>query len=422
MPKLYFYILGAIALIAVFIAFVGPSLARARWVEQAKLVADSEAGKYEFAQAVDIDRDTAVVAAPFDYLPHSRVRKGTVHVYTRSRDTWALQAKLFVPETQAGNYSSFGFSVAIDGNTILVAASLVRDNPNIPVYFFTRSGETWSLKQAQLPLPHPSKTSSFINSVVISGDTAVAEGGRVYVFRRHSETGTWFYEAELEFPKQANDSSGVVAIDGNTIIVGGGIVGRGNTSSDRAAFVFVRDSATGSWSLQAELVPYSKDVGYRTTVAISGNTAVVGVPGENWDKGAAYVYERNSATSKWFQSARLVPNDVPPSFAYGFGGSVGIDGNTIVVGVSLEHRSSGGLQFVQTQKSVYVFERNSRTGRWSHSAKLRPQDLEQHWHDYGQRVSISGDLVMVAAPTRNNKFATSTAYIFKRVDSQKQSN
>lgn len=70
MPKLYFYVLGALALIAATIALAAPSLSKgSQWVEQAKLVSDNSAGEYEFAQAVTIDGDTAVVGVPYYGTP-----------------------------------------------------------------------------------------------------------------------------------------------------------------------------------------------------------------------------------------------------------------------------------------------------------------------------------------------------------------
>jgi FG-GAP repeat len=443
MPKLYFYVLGALALIAATIALAAPSLSKGnKWVEQAKLVSDNSAGEYEFAQAVAISGDTAVVGVPYygeltdinnagiitgevSQLGETRnirgyTKDGAAYVYHCSADTCALQAKLFLPKARTSRYSNFGSEVAIDGDTILVAAdSPKKDVPELPVYIFTRSGDSWLL-QAQLALPHPPQTSLDINSVALSGDTAVAgtDKNKVYVFRRHPATGTWSYEAELEGPRREDrfpkDSyfGNNVAIDGNIIIVSGG------AGKCPYAYVFVRESATASWFKQAELTPYSSDIGYGTNVALSGNIAVIGSPGENWDRGAAYVYVQNSTTGKWFQQTKLVPNDVPPFFSYGFGGSVAIDGNKIVVGVSLEHKASPNLfQPNRLEKAVYVFERNSRIGWRSQPVKLLPQDYEQVARKYGKRVGISGERVIIAA----GNLTTNSAYVFQRVDSRKQS-
>jgi hypothetical protein len=408
----HFYILGILAIIATAIALVIPSVFRgSQWVEQAMLVPDRKSDHLN--QSVALDGDTAVVG------DSEYAFKGAALVYNRSGNTWTLQAKLSIPKTPTEKYNDFGKSVAIDGDTILVAANdlVATNNATIlPLYIFTRSENTWSLQtQPTLPtLPHPPKTRFIdVNSVALAGDTAVAgTRGKVYVFRRYSSKSTWSYEAELKSPKPAYEFGETVAIDGSTIIVG----------RSCGAFVFVRDLATSRWSLQAELVPRPSNASScRTTVDISGNTAVVGIPGEKWNRGAAYVYEQSSVTGEWLQKARLVLDDVPPFFfIYGFGGSVGIDGKTIVVGISLEHRpSSFGFQLTPFKQSVYVFERNSYTGWWSYSTKLQPQNMVNDWYLYGRRVSISGNNVMITAPAGTSNSAN-IVYIFKRIEPSKK--
>lgn len=302
MIKPFFYMLGVVALIAATVAFVAPSLSKDKWVEQAKL--SIPRGLEDFGQDIAIDGDTAVVGARGYRLPNNHYYRGTAFVYTYSGNTWSEQAKLFLPQTQRNNYNSFGSSVAIDGDTILVAANLLADdNPyNVPLFVFTCSRNTWSL-QAQLTLPHPLKFKLFIKSVALKGDTAVAvAGGRILVFRRHATSGIWSYEATLSRPlpsnRQCDDPrfggsyhGNSVAIDNNTIIVSGG--GRVNCPY---AYVFGREEATGSWLLQAELTPHPREVVDKTAVALSGNTAVIGFTGDFVQRGAAYVYERDLAT------------------------------------------------------------------------------------------------------------------------------
>src|SRR5262249_35250737 len=112
------------------------------------------------------------------------------------------------------------------------------------VYVFVRNGATWS-QQAYLKAPNPDADDFFGNSVAISGDTivvgALAEGsnqttitngsgasnnnsaggaGAAYVFVRNGAT--WSQQAYLKASNaQANDLFGIsVAISGDTIVVG----------------------------------------------------------------------------------------------------------------------------------------------------------------------------------------------------------
>jgi type II secretory pathway pseudopilin PulG len=423
MPKLYFYVLGALALIAATIALAAPSLSKgSQWVEQAKLFSDNSAGEYEFAQAVAIDGDTAVVGIPYygeltdinnagiiagevSQLGETRnikgyTKDGAAYVYHCSADTCALQAKLFLPKARTSKYSNFGSEVAIDGDTILVAAdSPKKDVPELPVYIFTRSGDSWSLQQSHLALPYSLGATYSIKSVALSGDTAiVGVGGRLYVYRRQLSTGTWSYETELP--------AGLAAIDGNTVIM----------RESHAVSVFIRDAATSRWSRQAQLASYPRSV--RTNVALSEDTAVIGIPAEDSERGAVHVYVRDPATGQWSKQARFVPNDVPPFFQYGFGASVGIDDNRIIVGVSLGHLYSPNMfRPHRVEKAAYLYERDRRTQKWSQPVKLLPQDYKRVASEYSRRVSISGERVILNAGSIGT---TDSAYIFRRVDSQKQ--
>lgn len=413
MSKLYVYIFGIIALIALIasvFAIFAQSTPRVEWVEQAKLVSG---GKFsdDFGQAIAIDGDTAVVGAPTHYVPfHKHGGKGAIYIYTRAGNNWSLQAQMLVPDNQADSYNFFGSAVAIDSNTILIAAhAFARADPSAPIYIFTRTGSTWSL-QTQLSLPE--KSSPIYKSVAVDGDTAVVGvNGLAHVFRRNPATGTWFYEAKIQGPKEDYRFGGAVDIDGNTIIVGGG------DKYSRGAYVFERNSDTGSWFQQAELTLKGRDIGFGTAVAIFGNTAVVGAPREYLETGSTYVFERDPATDNWSQTAKLVPIDVPRFLAYNFGASVAIDSNNIAVGSSREAKAAF-LWPSWNKRGAYVFVRAPGTGRWLQQAKLLPHDYERVADIFGQRVSISGNQVIVSTGTSGR----GAAYIFKRLDSHQPTN
>src|SRR2546429_3317558 len=101
------------------------------------------------------------------------------------------------------------------------------------------------------------------------------------------------------------------------------------------------------------------------SVAVSGDTVVAGTPVDSSDSmyaGVAYVFVRDGGT--WNQQARLAPA-VPSAFAE-FGYSVTISGDTLVVGAPGE--DAGG----NAAGAVYVFGRHGTT--WSQQATLTPSD------------------------------------------------
>ncbi|MBN1510821.1 MAG: thrombospondin type 3 repeat-containing protein, partial [Phycisphaerae bacterium] len=88
-----------------------------RWVEVVKLRATDAAAGDEFGWSVAIDGDTAVVAADLD--DDHELNSGSVYVFERNaggEDNWGQVAKLTASDGAAGDF--FGQSVAISGDTI----------------------------------------------------------------------------------------------------------------------------------------------------------------------------------------------------------------------------------------------------------------------------------------------------------------
>jgi hypothetical protein len=97
---------------------------------------------------------------------------------------------------------------------------------------------------------------------------------------------------------------------------------------------------------------------------VGHDTIVVGTPnhsGAGERAGAAYVFERRAG--EWTQAGKLTASDAAP--LTGFGSTVAINGNTIVVGMLLN--GSG-----KRAGAAYVFERHE--GTWSEAARLGPEE------------------------------------------------
>jgi uncharacterized repeat protein (TIGR01451 family) len=144
---------------------------------------------------------------------------------------------------------------------------------------------------------------------------------------------------------------------------------------------------------------------FGASVAISGDTAVVGADSDNFAGsrfGSAYVFVRSGST--WTQQAKLTASDA--SAGDRFGWSVGISGDTVVVGAYLDDDAG------ESSGSAYVFVR-SGTG-WTEQAKLTASDASAG-DVFGLSVAISGDRVVVGAPEDNAAGTGSgSAYVFVR--------
>ncbi len=376
-----------------------PSMSPLSAVQQAELTAAPADAGAELGYSVAISGDTAVVGAPGDKVGANR-SQGAAYVFVRTGATWSQQARLTAADGAEGD--EFGTSVAISGDTVVVGASFATVGTNTyqgAAYVFLRSGTSWT-QQAKLTAGDGGGGDQFGTSVAISGDTAVvgapghgggAASGSAYVFVR--DTTSWSQQAELTVDDgSGNDQFGsAVAISGDTAVVGANLETVGSNPEQGAAYVFVRSGTT--WSQQAKLTDEdgasSDQFGY--SVAIYGDTAVVGAlattVGTTEDEGAAYVFVRSGTT--WSQQAQLSAADGQSDDW--FGCSVGISGDTVVVGAIMD---SVGTK--TDQGSAYLYLDNGTS--WSQQAKLTASNGAQ-WDKFGS-VAISADTVVAGAFNR----------------------
>ena len=163
---------------------------------------------------------------------------------------------------------------------------------------------------------------------------------------------SWLPQAELTASDgEANDSFGLsVAISGNTALVGCGGKDVGANFSQGAAYVFTSNGST--WGQQAELTASdgaALDL-FGSAVALAGNTAVVGAPSKLVGaiaEGGAYLFTTDGTS--WTQQAELLSPDGAAND--GLGGSAAILPNDeVVVGASA--KTVGTSSF---QGDAYVF-------------------------------------------------------------------
>ena len=243
-----------------------------------------------------------------------------------------------------------------------------------------------------------------------------------------------------------------VAVSGDTIVVGAfgessnatGVDGNQDDTSAGAAgaaYVFVR--IRGVWSQQAYLKASNTDAGdgFGISVAVSGDTVVVGAFGEssnatgvNGDQadnsapgaGAAYVFVRSG--TMWTQQAYLKASNTDQRDFFGY--SVAVSGATAVVGAIRESSNATGVNGSQTDNSAlaagaaYVFLRNGNV--WTQQAYLKASNTDTG-DSFGRSVAVSGDTIVVGADgeassatgvngnqTDNSALAAGAAYVFIR--------
>jgi len=276
-----------------------------------------------------------------------------------------------------------------------------------------------AVQQAQLTASDGAAYDEFGCSVALSGDTAVvgayvdtvganANQGSAYVFVRSGTT--WSQQAKLTaLDGAANDYfGGSVAVSGDTAVVGAYGDDVGANADQGSAYIFVRSGTT--WSQQAKLTAAdgaaSDQFGW--SVALSGDAAVVGARydtvGANPSQGSAYIFVRSGTT--WSQQAKLTAADGAVNDL--FGCSVTISGDTAVVGARNDKVGANAYQ-----GSAYVFVRSGTT--WSQQAQLTAADGAAN-DDFGTSIALSGDTAVAGADcdTVGANAYQGSAYVFVR--------
>jgi hypothetical protein len=375
------------------------------WVQQAKLTAsEGVAGdnpNLGEAVALSGDGNTALVGARLADVD-GKTNQGAAYVFTRGDDGWSEQAKLVAPDGAA--HDNFATSVALSGNTALVAATAIEK-----VYVFTRSsGGVWSPQATLTTDISENDDSDFGFSVALEGETAVVGApaadmganrsqGAAFVFARSGEA--WSQQAMLRAGdgREFDNFGFSVAVSGGTLLVGAGGADVGGATAQGAAYVFTRSN--GTWQQQAKLTAGDGFDNFGFSVALSGETALVGAIRANAERGAAYVFTRSGET--WEQQARLIADD--GAGQDNFGTSVALSEDSALIGARFADVAGRA-----EQSAAYVFTNSD--GTWEQQAKLTPDD-GVGGDQFGTSVALSQDTALVGAPADDGN--QGAAYVFQ---------
>lgn len=387
---------------ALVVELSAPALAQCEPVEIARFPTYAATYGDYYGRAIAMSADAIVIGVPWDESP--RIDEGgSVHVIERVRGSWVETQRLLaidvpVPFTQN---RQFGWSVAIEGRTILVGA---RTEPTGgSVYVFEKIGDSWT-RTARLTAGDAAPGATFGESVAISGERVLVgapgddehgfQSGAAYVFRRVD--GEWVEEAKLEasLPETEATFGTAVALDGETAIVGAPNSWFPKTIGGSASVFEHRD---GSWVETARLV--DADDGrldsFGVSVALEGDTALVGGGSEDMGLDSALFFER--VGGEWglvreFSDALDTSN--------GFGRSVALDGDRALVGAPTAE-DDGAIN----RGVVYAFERSA--GDWSQRHRIRGEEPKLP-RTFGFSVALVGSLALVS---HDNRTSASAAYL-----------
>ena len=216
---------------------------------------------------------------------------------------------------------------------------------------------------------------------------------------------------ELEEVKEFLESNKITASDGtqddyfgssvsiyeDTIVVGA----YGDDNRRGSAYIFEKNS-NGEFKqiqkIKPSILVWWDHFGY--SVSIYEDTIVVGAYGDNSYKSSAYIFEKNS-NGVWSQIQEITASD--GAAGDGFGGSVSIYEDTIVVGAPYDDDKGS------YSGSAYIFEKNSN-GEFKQIQKIESRYGDSNDY-FGASVSIYEDTIVVGA---HGNYYPGSGYIFEK--------
>ena len=377
---------------------------------------------------------------------------GAVYVFKRSGSLWRQEAYLKPSNPGLGNI--FGYSVAISGDSLAVGAPFESSNAvgvdgdqrneeasqSGAVYIFERFNTMWT-QVAYLKASNTGVGDSFGSSLSFSGDAlavgapgedtslegdgAAEESGAVYIFARTDST--W---RQTDYLKASNAGAGdrfgeSVTIHEDTLAVGApressaarGVGGDQLNNDGRwsgAVYVFTKNS--GQWTQDAYLKGINtEDLDlFGQSVALWGETIVVGAPGESSERGdvfnnglggsgAVYIFGRQGQS--WAQTGFLKAST--PGEGDLFGYSIDMSQDIITVAAIYESSAAVGVGGDEDDDSalrsgaIYVYRRRPGTNDWHQLAYVKASNTGEG-DQFGSSLATDGVRLASGAPMESS--------------------
>ena len=396
------------------------------WGEVRSIPPPSVALGGSFGDSVAISKHTVIIGAYND--DDNGTWSGSATIYQRDAEgVWRYVKKLLASDGAVSD--SFGIAVAIHGTTALVGAfrdDVDGNQASGSAYIFERDAggdNNWGEVKKLLAKDGQARD-EFGISVAISDNTALVgafedddsgyDAGSAYIFERHA--GGWHnwgqFKKLLASDGAEGDKFGAsTAISAKTLVVGARFDDDfGKDAGSAYIFELVEDE---QWELVTKLRASDGDSsdGFGSSVSISENTIVVGAVGDEENgsaAGAAYIFERDAGgVENWGEVRKLLASDGQPGDRFGHG--VAISGDTVLIGAYADTDNG------DYSGSAYLFQRNvGGVNNWGEVRKLLASDA-QAGDRFGRSVALSADTALIGAYGNDDQGADSgSAYIFQR--------
>jgi hypothetical protein len=353
--------------------------------------------------------------------------------FTKAWTTTTQEAQLSPSDGVANN--KFGTSTDISDDGLVAVVGSRYSAPNGAVYFYTRSGSTWTQQ-------HKVSSSSYGDyarggSLALSGNGLyMVVGGASTVWVYYYNGSTWALQQTITLAGTSGGQFGyAVSISQNGDTIAAGSPSSSASSTQSQVNIWTRSGTTWTNQVSNMNMTYgssgvsvdANDSYYGNSVSLSndGNDLIVSqsrkyIGGLRW-AGMAYFYSRSGST--WSFSRTVQNTDATDSYGATiaqhtfFGENVRMsgDGNTAIV-VSRSFGSAGAMAGY-----AYVWVKSG--GSWSYQTTIVPSDAATN--DYGggvqtesnRGVGISNDGNIIAYGSGNNDGSVAdggAVYVFTR--------
>jgi len=394
----------SLILIVSFLSTTDFALAQGSFIESQMLLASDPEPGDNLGRSVSVSGNIAIVGSPeADVNGICCVGKAYIFEWDNSTRIWNEVQILTASDGSIGD--NFGHSVSMSGNYAVVGATDEFAKVSGTAYFFERNIATGIWSEIQII---PDKSGNFGRSVSIDGDKAIIgapEMGQAFIYERNEIAGEWV-ETQMLPNYSDNRFGNSVYIHDNRAIVGAMFTDMPDSNQQGSAYIFEKDPITGVWN---ELQWLTKSDGgpvndlFGQSVAISGDTAIVGAPNTFNPPSSVYVFKEDLNTGIWSEIQEVTIIDIfsgESSFIH----QIAISGDKVVVGGTAGGRVSG----------AHFFEIN-QDGLLNLIQILTPASGSTQ-ERFGESVSISDERIFIGASQADfGGFNNSgSAYVFEQ--------
>ncbi|MCD4825169.1 MAG: FG-GAP repeat protein [Phycisphaerae bacterium] len=404
-----------------FAAAVLVGLAGAGWadvVQDAKLTASDAAAENFYGWSVGISGSYTVSGATWN--DDAGFGTGSAYIYYKDQGgvgNWGQQVKLTASDAAGSDY--FGISVAISGDHTVVGSYHDDDDGSRSgsayVFYKDQGGANNWGQQVKLTASDAAADDFFGNSVAVSGAYTIAgaygnqdagsNSGSAYIFYKdQGGANNWGQQVKLTASDAAaGDQFGYAVNISGAYAISGAYSNNDAGSNSGSAYIFYKDQGgANTWGQQVKLTASdaAADDHFGYSIAISEDYAVAGAyrDDDNGDNsGSAYIFKRDG--DQWTQIAKLTASD--GAAGDGFGHSVAIDGDKIIVGTYYDDDNG------DNSGSAYIFELIGEV--WTQTGKITAADGAAS-DMFGFSVGVSGDYFFAGAPGDDS--SAGGAYVF----------